>query len=67
MSAERDAILKGLLREIALSDCEFALLLARCYLGNFSRERSKVVVRELTERSPYQLETTLSYTRSLNL
>jgi WD40 repeat protein len=28
----------------------------RYYLGNFSQERSKAVIRELTEKSPYRLE-----------
>ncbi|MCA6615902.1 MAG: ATP-binding protein, partial [Pseudanabaena sp. M090S1SP1A06QC] len=28
----------------------------RYYLGNFSKERAKAVIKELTERSPYRLE-----------
>jgi WD40 repeat protein/tetratricopeptide (TPR) repeat protein len=31
----------------------------RYYLGNFDRERAKSVIRELTERSPYRLESAL--------
>jgi WD40 repeat protein len=31
----------------------------RYYLGNFSKERAKAVIKELTERSPYRLEESL--------
>jgi len=31
----------------------------RYYLGNFSKERAKAVIKELTERSPYRLEEAL--------
>ncbi len=31
----------------------------RYYLGNFSKERAKAVINELTERSPYRLESAL--------
>ena len=31
----------------------------RYYLGNFSKERAKAVIQELTERSPYRLEEAL--------